>query len=98
MCVLVAKPQQSMPGVNALEKAAAMKRSLLDDIERFGDRLPPNTLDQLINELGGPDCVAEVWQDHFGSIVPALLQLCTTFFRLHRHAKHKMWPIVTSVL
>ena len=49
-----------MPGINAVEKAGALKRDLLEAIERFGDRLPPNTLDQLIDELGGPDCVAEV--------------------------------------
>jgi len=63
MCVcnlLVGKPQQSMPGINAVEKAGALKRDLLEAIERFGDRLPANTLDQLIDELGGPDCVAEV--------------------------------------
>ena len=61
MCnLLVGKSQQSVPGVNAVEKASAMKRDLLEAIERFGDRLPPNTLDQLIDELGGPDCVAEV--------------------------------------
>jgi len=52
--------QQSVPGVNAMEKASAMKHDLLEAIERLGDRLPPNTLDQLINELGGPDYVAEV--------------------------------------
>lgn len=60
LCLLIDKPQQSVPGVNAMEKATALKRDLLDSIERLGDRLPPNTLDQLIDELGGPDCVAEV--------------------------------------
>jgi len=60
LCLSLDKPQQSMPGVNAVEKATALKRDLLDAIERLGDRLPPNTLDQLIDELGGPDCVAEV--------------------------------------
>jgi len=55
-----AKPQQPAPGVNAIEKASSLKRDLLDAIERLGDCLPPNTLDQLIDELGGPDCVAEV--------------------------------------
>jgi len=43
-----------------MEKAAALKRDLLNSIGRLGDCLPPNTLDQLIDELGGPDCVAEV--------------------------------------
>ena len=58
--VSIGKPQQSVPGVNAVEKASALKHDLLEAIERLGDRLPPNTLDQLIDELGGPDCVAEV--------------------------------------
>lgn len=38
-----------------------MKEDLLVQIERLGDRLPPNTLDQLIDELGGPENVAEVF-------------------------------------
>lgn len=42
------------------EKAFSMKSELLNLIERLGERLPPNTLDQLIDELGGPDNVAEV--------------------------------------
>jgi len=58
--VLIGKPQQSVPGVKAVEKASALKRDLLEAIERLGNRLPPNTLDELIDELGGPDCVAEV--------------------------------------
>lgn len=37
-----------------------MKEELLDQIEKLGERLPPNTLDQLIDELGGPENVAEV--------------------------------------
>jgi len=58
--LLIGKSHQSVPGVNAVEKASALKRDLLEAVERLGDRLPPNTLDQLIDELGGPDCVAEV--------------------------------------
>lgn len=50
----------SIADMNAVDKAFAMKRELLDQLEAIGDRLPPNTLDQLIDELGGTENVAEV--------------------------------------
>jgi hypothetical protein len=48
------------PPKDAVEQACTMKEQLLEDIEAIGERLPPNTLDQLIDELGGPENVAEV--------------------------------------
>ncbi|CAN7986972.1 unnamed protein product [Ixodes hexagonus] len=51
--------QRSVPTVDSEKKAAAMKQELLERLERLGEKLPPNTLDQLIDELGGPDNVAE---------------------------------------
>lgn len=37
-----------------------MKKELLDKLEKLAEDLPPNTLDELIDELGGPENVAEV--------------------------------------
>lgn len=48
------------PPKDAIERACKMKEDLMSHIERLGDKLPPNTLDQLIDELGGPENVAEV--------------------------------------
>jgi hypothetical protein len=36
------------------------KKNLLKKIEELDKRLPKNTFDQLINELGGPENVAEM--------------------------------------
>lgn len=40
------------------KRACDMRDELLDKIDELGDRLPSNTLDQLIDELGGSDEVA----------------------------------------
>lgn len=37
-----------------------MKMDLLAKVEELGKELPLNTLDMLIDQLGGPDKVAEV--------------------------------------
>lgn len=47
-------------GGDAIDKAFQMKRELLERIELLGSKLPANTLDQLIDDLGGTDNVAEV--------------------------------------
>ena len=48
------------PSREAIDFACKLKADLMEIIESIGDKLPPNTLDVLIEELGGPEGVAEV--------------------------------------
>lgn len=49
-----------MTSQDAVEHAQKMKKELLEELEELAEDLPPNTLDELIDELGGPENVAEV--------------------------------------
>lgn len=42
------------------KRCIELKNSLLEKLNTFADRLPPNTIDDLIEKLGGKDSVAEL--------------------------------------
>lgn len=48
------------PSKKSIDLATAMRQELLEKIEELGHQLPLNTLDELINKLGGPAYVAEM--------------------------------------
>ena len=52
--------QEYAPPKENIDRACQMKAEMLQKIEALGRILPPNTLDQLIDELGGPENVAEM--------------------------------------
>lgn len=49
-----------MPSEASLLQVAQDRKEFLEKIEGLGNLLPKNSLDQLINGLGGPNQVAEV--------------------------------------
>ncbi len=52
--------EYSGPPRTSVDRACQLKEEMLRRIERLGSELPANTLDQLIDELGGPENVAEM--------------------------------------
>lgn len=49
-----------MNNAEIIEALFNMKADLLNTVESLAKHLPPNTLDELIDQLGGPSQVAEV--------------------------------------
>ena len=55
--------EKSTTSLTAIEQCSLWKQELLDKLEVVAPYLPPNTLDELIDELGGPEHVSEVWHE-----------------------------------
>ncbi|XP_037679789.1 protein strawberry notch homolog 2 isoform X2 [Choloepus didactylus] len=53
-------PQRDLHGPGLLERVDGLKQDLLGKVRALGRELPVNTLDELIDQLGGPECVAEM--------------------------------------
>ncbi|XP_048197755.1 protein strawberry notch homolog 2 isoform X2 [Perognathus longimembris pacificus] len=53
-------PQRDPHGPGVLERVERLKQDLLAKVRALGRELPVNTLDELIDQLGGPECVAEM--------------------------------------
>uniref|UniRef100_A0A8D2JT85 Protein strawberry notch homolog 2 n=1 Tax=Sciurus vulgaris TaxID=55149 RepID=A0A8D2JT85_SCIVU len=52
--------QRDLHGPGVLERVEHLKQGLLAKVRALGRELPVNTLDELIDQLGGPERVAEV--------------------------------------
>lgn len=52
--------QRDPHGPGVLERVEQLKQDLLDKVRALGRELPVNTLDELIDQLGGPENVAEM--------------------------------------
>nr|XP_031529726.1 protein strawberry notch homolog 2 isoform X1 [Vicugna pacos] len=53
-------PQRDLHGPGVLERVERLKQDLLAKVRALGRELPVNTLDELIDQLGGPERVAEM--------------------------------------
>ncbi|XP_004717047.1 protein strawberry notch homolog 2 [Echinops telfairi] len=53
-------PQRDVQGLGVLERVQRLKQELLAKVRDLGRDLPVNTLDELIDQLGGPEAVAEM--------------------------------------
>ncbi|XP_062966559.1 protein strawberry notch homolog 2 isoform X2 [Cynocephalus volans] len=53
-------PQRDLQGPGVLERVERLKQDLLTKVRALGQELPVNTLDELIDQLGGPERVAEM--------------------------------------
>ena len=81
-----------------------MKAEILAKVEELGKILPANTLDQLIDELGGPENVSEM-TGRKGRVVQVLilmyilmLTLLFTVKSKRKKVSRKKFPLIPIVL
>ena len=65
---LASSVKTNLSDIEKVEKAYNLKQALLDKLEALSDRLPLNTLDELIDQLGGPNYVAELTGEMTGHL------------------------------
>lgn len=65
---------QAVPSNSSVDLCRTMKKELLEKLGILSRVLPPNTLDELIDDLGGPDNVAEVREKEKKFVYPRVME------------------------
>ncbi|XP_024879538.1 protein strawberry notch homolog 1-like, partial [Temnothorax curvispinosus] len=86
-------PHNQAPPRDSIERACSMKEELLSEIEILGERLPPNTLDQLMIVVkfykdGALEVLKklEIWQQCLALTISAIVIWCGSYI-YHYHCK-----------
>ncbi|XP_071638840.1 protein strawberry notch-like isoform X2 [Temnothorax longispinosus] len=97
-------PHNQAPPRDSIERACSMKEELLSEIEILGERLPPNTLDQLMIVVkfykdGALEVLKklETWQQCLALTISAIVIWCGSYI-YHYHCKLRFKRFFDMVL